>query len=344
MKRKTALSASANAENSSSSIGSSNSNSNSLTGRPPFLSNSITGNLGRRFHAASHIAHREGQPALATQSLNSTLGLFPRAGASAVHNNDSRSWQLATADSVAAPQPDKVGDVHVKIKTRDATSMPRRTAVQQSSSGSAHLKASSVSELRRPNTLEATVQSLRASAKVDTATHRQFSHDGSADAAARQPRTMSNVPSQMPQMHLSPISEVTNASFSSASFPREFVYDGSSDDGSNGHDSALYVRTSSASHQEVQAHPSSDQPQAVSRTAANFAHQPPSPVQREASPIHDALHGDTLIANMDALIADPAPMQVLYFCVLATLVVSLRSLTHLQSAAISSQRDIQSAR
>lgn len=330
MKRRTTTSASINAENSSSSTGSSNGQPTSLTGRPPFLSTSTTGTLGTRFHAASRIAHmQEGQPASASQSLSSALGLFPRAGASPVHSNRLRSWQPTTAASLAAPQPDKAGDTNVKIKTRDPTSASRRAVMKQSSGLGPHNRVDSMSELRRSNTLEATVQSLRSSAQHSdvhllgshaTSTHLPSSHQcSSADAAASQPRTILSVASsQIPQQHLSPISEVTNASFSSASCPREIGYEGSSDDIGHDHDSALYTLSPMASRQEAQVHASRDKNQLVSLSVANLQLQPLSPVQREAPSIFDAQNGDTLIENMDDLIADSAPMQVhdlcLFFC------------------------------
>ena len=321
MQRSASVPTSINAESSSSSVGSSNGTRNSLAGRPPFLFTSGSGTSGRRFHAASRTANPQaGPPAVASQSLSSTLGLFPRAGASPLHNVPSMSQYPATSASLVAPQPDRAAEAGVKIKTRDSTSINRRAAVKQSCyhDPGPRLKTGAVSQQRPLDTPEAAPQQLRASTKhpdfhlssaeaADGYSH-LFNHGATeGQTAVIQPRTTKLVASQMMQQHLSPISEVANASFSSGSLSRDVIYEGCSDDGSDVPNSA--VRTMSPLESE-QALARSRHDHSLASSASNLPLQVPSPVQRQASPVFDAFNGDTLIQNMDDLIADPAPMQV----------------------------------
>lgn len=307
MKRQNAGSASVNTESSSSSVGSSNGAMNSLAGRPPFLSTSTTGTAGRRFHAASRPTHpQEGQTSFASQSLNSTLGLFPRAGASPVHSNWSRCLQTNAAASVAAPQPDRAGDVHVRIKTRDPTSASRRAAVKQSSGPGAHGKVGAACTPRGSNAAEGAGQWLPVRTRHEhddgatlsseaTASYLPFTQQGSSpDSSAHHSRTFSLFSSLLPQQHLSPINEtdLTNASLSSERVPREIGYDGCSDDSINGHVSALHALSPGV------------------RRVDHVPLQPVSPVQGEVAAALDAHNRDSVIQNMDELIADAAPMHV----------------------------------
>jgi hypothetical protein len=225
------------------------------------------------------------------------------------------SQYRATSASLVAPQPDRAAEAGVKIKTRDSTSISRRAAVKQSCYRDPGPR---LSQQRPLDTLEAAPQQLQASTK-----HPDF-HLSSAEAAdcysrvsnhgategqtaAIQPRTTKLVALQMMQQHLSPISEVANASFSSGSLSRDVIYEGCSDDGSDVPYSA--VRTMSPLENE-QALARSHHDHSMASSASNLPRQVPSPVQRQASPVFDAYNGDTLIQNIDDLLADPAPMQV----------------------------------
>ena len=90
---------------------------------------------------------------------------------------------------------------------------------------------------------------------------------------------------------LSPISEASNVSVSSSSFPRDSACDGSSDDG--------YVLTPLAPQHGAPA-------RALAHPVANSSSHPVSAVQQQA----DAHSGGTMIENIYDLIADSAPMQV----------------------------------
>ena len=316
--KRTAAAPSISAENSLSSVGSS---SSAHAGRPPFLSSSSNGMLGRRFHAST--ASRTPAPqhaplaATASQSLASTLGLFPRAGASPMPVPSNTRQQQGIADSQTAPQPD------VKIKTRDSTSASRRAAVRQSGGHDAGYgsKIAAAGQMRTSNSLNPHVQPLRspkhaelrtsgaAAAANDSLSPLQSPSADSCSTVAIQPRALKAFSSLQ---QLSPISEVGHASLSSSGFSRDAVgCDGGSDDGS-AHDSALYTLSPLLSLQTGQALAVSDNAdQIVSRSAASMQLQSSSPVQRQAQPVFDACNGDTLILNMHALIAEPAPMLVL---------------------------------
>jgi hypothetical protein len=122
-----------------------------------------------------------------------------------------------------------------------------------------------------------------------------FTQQGSSpDTSAHHSRTFSLFSSLLPQQHLSPINEtdLTNASLSSERVPREIGYDGCSDDSINGHVSALHALSPGV------------------RRVDHVPLQPVSPVQGEVAAALDAHNRDSVIQNMDELIADAAPMQV----------------------------------
>ncbi len=223
-----------------------------------------------------------------------------------MHSNSSRRLQATAAASVAAPQPDRAGDVHVRIKTRDPTSASRRAAVKQSSGSYAHVEVGAACRSRGSNAAEGAGQWLPERTRHEhddettlsseaAASYLPFSQQGSSpDTTAHHSRTFSLFSSALPQQHLSPINEtdITNASCSSERVPREIGYDGCSDDSINGHVSAL---------------------QALSPGVRRVDHallQPASPVQGEGTPAHNAHSRDGAIQNMHELIADAAPMQV----------------------------------
>jgi hypothetical protein len=294
MKRNATAPARIHSENSSSSIGSSTGTLNPLAGRPPFLSTSAHASSGRWFHKSRPSEAQEGK--LNTlQSLNSTLGFFPQAGASPVHSAPPRGLQ-------PAPQPDTV-----RIKTRDPTSVSRRAAVKQSVRDSGrNVQVNAVSQSRASSTPESKARPSRASPKrsdahdlsaEDLATRSgSFYRDSPAECAATtHPRTVQHMPSLLHPQQLSPISEASNVSVSSSGFPRDSTGDGSSDDGN--------VLTPLASQHGAPE-------RAVAHPVANSSPCPVSPVQQQASPLVDAHSGGTIIQNMYDLIADSAPMQV----------------------------------
>ncbi len=324
MKRNATAPCSVDADGCSSSVSSSNGTLNALAGRPPFLFTCANGTSGRRFHAAARAAKppKAGPPNIASQSLSSTLGLFPRAGTSPLHTAPSISQNRTAVVSLVAPQPDRAGDDGVKIKTRDPTNVSRRTAIKQSCDlgPGPQLKSGVLSQVHSSSTFGADVQPLRALRQHPvvhllgweaTDGHSQLSDQGSnGHAAAIQPPTSRLVSSQMMQQHLSPISEAANASFSSRSFSRDVAYEGSGDDGCDIRDSALYTLSPSASQQDLQGPSHSHQSYSLASSCSMLPPQVHSPVQRQANPIFDAHNGDTLVQNMNELLADPAPMQV----------------------------------
>ena len=300
MKRNATAPARMHSENSSSSIGSSTGTLNPLAGRPPFLSTSAHAPTGRWFHKSRPSEAQEGQPNT-LQSLNSTLGFFPRAGASPVHNAPPRGLQPTPADAVRVPQPDTV-----RIKTRDPTSVSRRAAVKQSVRDPGRNVQVNVSQSRASSTLESKARPTRASPKrsdahdlsaEDSATRSgSFYRDSPADcAAATHPRSVQHMASLLHPQQLSPISEASNVSVLSSGFPRDSAGDGSSDDGN--------VLTPLASQHGAPA-------RAFAHPVANSSPCPVSPVQQQAAPLVDAHSGGTIIENIYDLIADSAPMQV----------------------------------
>jgi hypothetical protein len=320
MNRNATMPSSIHAEGSSSSVGCSHSTMNSITGRPPFLFTSAKGPSGRQFHAAALAAKppKVGPPDIASQSLSSTLGLFPRAGTSPLQNAPSLKHHRTASASSVAPESSKAGDDGVKIKTRDSTNFSRRAAVKQSCSYSpgTRIKAGTESFFRSSDTLESDVQPLRASSRrpdffvsrfEDTDGRLHSSDQGSNGHSANiQPPSRRLVASQIIQQHLSPISEVANASISSGSFSHDIEVEAYGGDGSNIRDSALYTFSPLVSQRSSQSHADIYGNHSTSKLPLEIL----SPVQRQASPIFDAHRGDTLIQNMHEMLADPAPMQV----------------------------------
>jgi len=241
--------------------------------------------------------------------------------------SSSTRQQQGAAHSQAAPQPDNPGGVHVKIKTRDSTSATRRAAVRQAGLDIGQLNQVTVGQVRVSTTRNPNVQPLRTSLKraefhplsaaataIDPPLSHQSAYVDSASAPAIQPRTLKLFSSQLPQQQLSPISEVAHASFSSSGFSRDAGYEGGSDDGCSIPDSALYTLSPPPSlHTGHVSRVSGDSGQTSSRSAASIQLHALSPVQRQAAPVYDACNGDTMIQNMAAIIADPAPMQVRHF-------------------------------
>ena len=102
--------------------------------------------------------------------------------------------------------------------------------------------------------------------------------------------------------------------FSSSGFSRDAGYEGGSDDGCSIPDSELYTLSPPPSlHTGHVSRVSGDSDQTSSRSAASIQLHARSPVQRQAAPVYNACNGDTMIQNMAAIIADPAPMQVRQF-------------------------------
>jgi hypothetical protein len=292
MKRNATAPARIHSESSSSSIGSSTGTLNPLASRPPFLSTSAHASSGRWFHKSRPSEAQEGQPNT-LQSLNSTLGFFPRAGASPVHNAPPRGLQRTPADADT-----------VRIKTRDPTSVSRRAAVKQSVRDSGrNVQVDALLQSRASSTLESKARPSRASPNrsnaadyltaEDSATHSDsFYRDSFTDcAAATHPRSVQHMASLLHPQQLSPISEASNVSVSSSSFPRDSACDVSSDDG--------HVLTPLAPQHGAPA-------RAFAHPVANSSPHPVSAVQQQA----DAHSGSTMIENIYDLIADSAPMQV----------------------------------
>jgi hypothetical protein len=278
-----------------------------IMGRPPFLSNSTTSSA-TRFHAAARTTHhQEFPPTVPSQSLSSALGLFPRAGASAVQVNLSGRQQLNEASQMA-PRLEKACDV-VKIKTRDATSASRRAVVKQSV-GQSVRQLSNVGDAPRllhSRTAEVSMQPPRASedhSAVGLAPTALNSRGCSSSdrLEVAEPRAAKLFSSQIFQC-LSPVEEVENASSS-------FSVDCECDEGGNFPDSTLYTLSPLAGQDTAPTRVFAGAHHAVSSSPKNMALQTASPVSRQAPPVFDAVTGSTLIQNMDLIIADAAPMQV----------------------------------